>query len=99
MHINADRCLGTKEYLLVYGELITAARFHGVTTYQAIAQLMGLPFTGSHMGRELGQILGEITEAELDQGRPMLSALAVSVNGTPSEGFFKLRAAVRTTAR
>ena len=54
-----SKYLGTKEYLLVYGELITAARYRGVTTYQAIAQLIGLPLTGNYMGSEVGQILGE----------------------------------------
>jgi hypothetical protein len=90
MHLNPEKYFGTKEYLLVYGELIAAARYRGVSTYQAIAQLMGLPLSGNHMSREVGLILGEITEAELDQGRPMLSALAVGVNGVPGEGFYSL---------
>lgn len=90
MHLNPDKYLGTKEYLLVYGELIMAARYRGVTTYQAIAQIMGLPLKGNHMSREIGLILGEISEAELDQGRPMLSALAVGVTGVPGAGFYNL---------
>jgi hypothetical protein len=95
MHISADKYLGTKDYLLVYGELITAARYRGVTTYQAIAQLMGLPLTGNYMSKELGQVLGEIAEAELDQGRPMLSAVAVGVSGRPGPGFFALARQLR----
>jgi hypothetical protein len=90
MHVSADKYLGSRQYLLVYGELITAARYRGLITYQAIAQIMGLPSKGSHMGREVGQMLGEISEAELDRGRPMLSALAVGVNGVPGEGFYDL---------
>jgi hypothetical protein len=82
---------GSKEYFLVYSELIRAARYKGVTTYQAIAQMIGLPLKGSHMGSELGQILGEILEDELNRGRPMLTALVVSsVDGMPGSGFFKL---------
>lgn len=90
MHLNPDKYLGSREYLLVYGELITAARYRGVVTYQAIAQIMGLPLKGNHMSREIGLMLGEISEAELDQKRPMLSALAVGVAGVPGEGFFSL---------
>jgi hypothetical protein len=75
-------------YYLVYSELIQAARYQGVTTYQAIAQLMGLPLRGSHMGRELGIILGEIAENETKLGRPLLTAVAVGVNGEPGSGFF-----------
>lgn len=78
---------GTVAYYLVYSELIQAARFRGLTTYQAIAQIMDLPLKGSYMGREVGQMLGEITENELREGRPMLSAVAVGVSGTPGPGF------------
>lgn len=42
------------------------------------------------MGREVGQVLGEISEDEVNEGRPMLSAIAVSKDGTSSEGFFGL---------
>jgi hypothetical protein len=41
------------------------------------------------MGHELGQLLGEISEDEKIQGRPMLSALAVSATtGRPSSHFY-----------
>lgn len=79
---------GTVAYQLVYAELVAAARYRGVTTYQAIAQLIGLPLKGAHMGAELGHVLGEISEDELKQGRPMLSAIAVGVDGVPGSGFF-----------
>ena len=79
---------GSVVYHLVYCELIHAARYRGLTTYQAIAQIMGLPLQGSHMGREVGHILGEISAEELEQGRPLLSALAVGVSGSPGPGFF-----------
>ena len=43
------------------------------------------------MGKEVGQVLGEISEDEHAHGRPMLSALAVSsVTGQPGVGFLGL---------
>jgi hypothetical protein len=90
MSVVADKYRGTREYHLVYAELIRAAQYRGVTTYQAIAQIMGLPVTGAYMGTETGKILGEISEDELNQGRPMLSAIAVGVSGLPGQGFFGL---------
>lgn len=76
--------------MLVYSELIKAAQYHGTTTYQAIAEIMGLPMRGSYMGKEVGHMLGEISDDERQQGRPMLSAIAVGVSGSPGEGFFVL---------
>ncbi|HNT77634.1 MAG TPA: hypothetical protein PKH77_21680 [Anaerolineae bacterium] len=90
MPIVNDKYRGKTTYHLVYNELITAARYQGVTTYQAIAQLMGLPSQGNHMGAEIGQILSEISEDELLQHRPMLSAVVVSVSGKPGQGFYVL---------
>ena len=81
--------VGTKEYALVYTELIAATKYRGTVTYQEIAQIMGLPLKGSHMGREVGWVLGEISADELANGRPMLSAIAVGVNGKPGQGFFE----------
>jgi hypothetical protein len=81
---------GTREYALVYRELITAASYRGTVTYQEIAAIMGLPLIGSHMAREVGLILGEISEDEVNNDRPMLSAVAVSKDGKSSEGFFGL---------
>ncbi len=79
---------GTKAYLLIYAELITAARYRGTVTYQELAELVGLPLQGIYMGAELGEYLGEIVEDEVKQGRPMLSAITVRVTGKP--GFFAL---------
>jgi len=74
----------------VYWELIQAAQYRGYVTYQEIAQMMSLPLTGSYMGKEVGQMLGEISEEEQERGRPMLSAVAVGVSDSPGEGFFVL---------
>lgn len=80
----------TKEYHLIYAELITAARYQGVITYQYIAKIMGLPLQGNYMGLEVGRILGAISEEEVKNGRPMLSAVAVGVSGEPGGGFYAL---------
>lgn len=76
-----DGYKGTIAYYLVYAELIRAARYHGVTTYQAVAQIMGLAMTGSYMGKQTGVMLGEISEEEAATGRPMLSTVCVGAEG------------------
>ena len=88
----ANRYRGTKEYLLVYSRLITAAQLRGTVTYQEIAKILRLPLQGSHMGSEIGWILGEISEDEhrAVPQRPMLSAVAVSNRGEPGPGFAAL---------
>jgi hypothetical protein len=81
---------GTTTYFRVMAELIRAAEYRGLTTYQDIAVLMGLPITGNYMQRETGQMCGEISDGEVECGRPMLSAVVVSVmTGMPSFGFFE----------
>jgi len=88
MSVVAPKYRGTKEFFLVYMELIAAARHRGTMTYQEVADIMGLPLRGSHMGKEVGYMLGEISDDEIGYGRPMLSALAISVSGHPGPGFF-----------
>jgi len=90
MHRVKNKYRGSTKYFHVLAELVRAAQYRGLTTYQDIAVIMGLPLTGSHMGSETGQILGEIAEDEVIAGRPMLSAVAVSVSGKPGPGFFTL---------
>jgi hypothetical protein len=85
-----DKYRGKTVYFHVMAELVRAAQHSGTTTYQDIAVIMGLPSSGSYMGRETGYILGEISEDEVIAGRPMLSSVAVSVNGKPGPGFFDL---------
>jgi len=90
MIIDAPKYRGKQEYLLVYAELINAARHRGTLTYQEVAEIMGLPLRGSHMGAETSRLLGEISQEEHEHGRPMLSALVVSTAGSPGAGFFHL---------
>jgi hypothetical protein len=90
MSVVTNRYRGTTDYIRVRAELVHAAEYRGVTTYQDLAVIMGLPLQGSHMGKETGHVLGEISEDEVNAGRPMLSALAVSVSGKAGPGFFAL---------
>lgn len=85
-----DKYRSTTTYVQVRAELVRAAEYRGLTTYQHIAAIMGLPLTGSRMGVEAGHILGEISEDEVRAGRPMLSAVAVKVSRKPGPGFYKL---------
>lgn len=81
---------GTREFLRVYCALIRAATARTVLHYKEVATLIGVPPAGHHMARQVGQVLGEISEDEHGWGRPMLSVVAVSEAGVPGEGFFKL---------
>jgi hypothetical protein len=90
MPIVKNKYRGSTNYIRSLAELVHAAEYRGVTTYQDLAVIMGLPLRGSHMGAETGQILGEISEDEVNAGRPMLSAVAVAVSGKPGPGFFGL---------
>jgi hypothetical protein len=86
----ADKYRCTGEYFLVFCELVKAARHRGTVTYQEVADVVGMPTVGAHMGKEVGHLCGEISEDEHKLGRPMLSAVVVGVDGTPGDGFFKL---------
>jgi hypothetical protein len=90
MTIVATKYRGTKEYSLVYAELITAAKYRGTVTYQEVAKILGLPLQGNYMGGVIGQLLGEISDDEVANGRPMLSAIVVNIKGLPGPGFFTL---------
>ncbi|MDL1917533.1 hypothetical protein FBR00_16475 [Anaerolineae bacterium CFX4] len=80
----------TVEYHLIYGALIAAARHRGTVTYQELAQTVGLPVTGNYMGRQIGELLGAVSQNEVINGRPMLSAVAVTSSGSAGGGFFTL---------
>jgi hypothetical protein len=90
MPIVKSKYRGTTKYVHVLAELVRAAQYRGLTTYQDIAVIMGLPIKGAYMGSETGHVLGEISEDEVNAGRPMLSAVAVNVNHKAGPGFFGL---------
>ncbi len=85
---------GTTQYARVLAELVQAAQYRGVTTYQDIALIMGLPTEGHHMGQEISRMLDEISRDEARAGRPLLSAVVVGTEGRPGPGFYKLAAAL-----
>ena len=85
-----NRYTGTKEYALIYAELITAAKYRGTLTYQEIAKILGVPLKGRYMSKEVGAVLGAISRDENTHGRPMLSAIAVDAKGKAGPGFFNL---------
>ena len=86
----------TIEYYKVYLELIIAARNNTTITYIDVARIMGLPESGNHMGAETGHMLGEISENEYNNGRPMLSVLALQTNyDKPGKGFYTLACQLR----
>jgi hypothetical protein len=77
----------SKDYFIAYSILINAAQHRGLATYQEIAQAIDLPTSGNYLGRQIGELLGTISANEKEQNRPMLSAIAVGVNGKPGGGF------------
>jgi hypothetical protein len=87
--VNPDTYRGTKEYFLVHSELVTAARFLGMISSIDVARLMGLTNYGGDLAGAVGQILREIAEDEVKNGRPMLSAVVVmSQSGQPTANFY-----------
>ena len=85
----SNKYRGSTTYVHVLAELVRAAQYRGVTTYQDLAVIMGLPLTGSHMARETGTVLGEIATDEVKAGRPILTAVVVRVyERRPGDGFY-----------
>jgi hypothetical protein len=91
MPVVKDKYRGSTKYALAYSALIAAAHSRNLCTYTGIAHLTGLTPKGSAMGKQVGHLVGEISEEEHDAGRPMLSALVVEKDtGMPSSGFYNL---------
>lgn len=80
----------SKEYHLVFSELILVAQRRGLVTYQEIAKVLGLPMSGNYMGAQIAGIAGQISTDERAAGRPMLTAILVNTRGIPGPGFFEL---------
>jgi hypothetical protein len=90
----ADKHRGSVVYFHVMALLIKAAEAGKTVTYQQVADIMRLPPTGNHTGKETGHLLGEISEDEHLRGRPFLSAVAINNEAVPGSGFEKLTLAV-----
>ena len=85
---SSNKYRGSVTYVHVLAELVRAAQYRGLTTYQDLAVIMGLPLTGAHMARETGTMLGEIATDEHKAARPILTAVIVSVQRRPGDGFY-----------
>ncbi len=91
MSVVNKKYFSTQEFLKVYYKLIRTAQKGKVVYYEDIARIMQLPARGDYMAREVGQMLGEISEWEHNQGRPMLSGVVIRKDKEiPGEGFFTL---------
>jgi len=91
--IVSNRYRGTTTYPKVFCRLIQAALARQPIHYEDVAAIMNLQGRGQHMSKETGHMLGEISEDEHNQGRPMLSAVVVQKTGkekVPGDGFFTL---------
>ncbi|MBM3460292.1 MAG: hypothetical protein FJX77_17370 [Armatimonadetes bacterium] len=88
------RYAGSREYYLVFSELLRAARYRGLVSYRELASLMGFPGRGPEVRREhleeLLALLGEIAREEFCHDRPPLGVLAVNGAGQPDLDFFYL---------
>ena len=88
MTVLEKKYTGSKAYYRAYSLLLGAAEARGTIEYMPVAEVMGITQTGNYMGKEVGQMCGEISENEVSHGRPMLSAVVVKTDGRPGEGFF-----------
>jgi hypothetical protein len=82
---------GRPRYDLARAALIMAANSRTLWTYTCIAELVGLPTVAHQMISTVGRLIGEISDHESEEGRPLLSAIVVDKNsGLAGPGFFKL---------
>ncbi|MGQ9676623.1 MAG: hypothetical protein ACUVX1_13255 [Chloroflexota bacterium] len=76
---------------VIYEELKRVAREQSLTTYGAIAPLVGLNVGLRAHRNRLNEILRDIAIYEHQQGRPLLPVVVVlSQEGRPAQSFFKL---------
>ena len=79
------------EHPEVYERLVRAARAREFVHYGELAKMLSIDMDNPHFGAQVGKVLGEISEDEVANGRPMLSAIVVSKDDMlPGKGFFKL---------
>ncbi len=90
MSEQTEEFMRSKEYHIVFSELISTASRRGIITYQEIAKIIGLPLSGNYMGSQIAGIAGQISTDEHTAGRPMLTTILVNVRGIPGPGFFEL---------
>lgn len=77
--------------------LIDVAQAQKTITYSELVSncQLGLDLGLAHDRAEIGRILGDISNEEYEQGRPLLSVVAVlAETGLPSDGFYRLAEAL-----
>jgi len=78
-------------------KLVEVARSGGFI-YSQVAELIGIDVENPHFGALVGKVLGELSEDEVANGRPMLSSIVVSKDThLPGTGFFGLGEQLRLT--
>lgn len=79
------------DHAIVRQELIETAKARATISYSELGGLIGLDMSQPDQRTCLSDLLGEINIAEHDEGRPMLSAVAVlKGEGRPGSGFFEI---------
>ena len=75
----------------IYDKLKEVARAKRTITYKELATVLGLDWNKDYgKCRQIFPVLGAVSTSEVEQGHPMLSALAVRQDGTPGSGFYVL---------
>ena len=75
--------------------LIVYAKRGQTVSYDSINRLIGSPYTltNSYERHQLGEELGDVSQFELSQGRPLLSSICVKQDDEmPGKGFFEMAA-------
>jgi len=75
----------------IYDKLKEVARSKHTITYKELAAVVGLDWNKDYgKCRQIFSVLGAVSTSEVEQGHPMLSAIAVRQEGVPGSGFFGL---------
>ncbi len=75
----------------IYEELKDVASQHRTVEYGQLAPLAKLDMNNPGDRNEIAAVLGEISQHEHTQGRPLLSVIVVAKEtGVPGQGFFNL---------
>jgi hypothetical protein len=73
----------------LYDDLVNRAKRGKIALYREVQHHAGLDMDIPADREEIGRLLGEISEYEHQQGRPLLSAIVIAKGeGRPGRGFF-----------
>lgn len=79
------------DYAIIVQRLVETAKAEQTITYSDLGALIGLDMGQPDQRQRLSNLLGEINTAEHQEGRPMLSAVAVLKDEMrPGQGFFEI---------